>query len=101
MKFIPSLVSNNLSQTPPIAKLILRQGGSLLCLTGLRRACFHSDGNERFSIQMLIKLVTSSARTGDTKRKINGEMPSTPTALLGLRWSKMLRIRSTVGVVEF
>ena len=57
MKCIPSLVLNNLSQTPPIAKLILRQGG-----------------NERFSIQMLIKLVTSSARTWDPKRKIRGEM---------------------------
>ena len=60
--------------------------------TGVRRACFHSDGNERFRIQKLIKLVTFSARTGDSKRKIRGEMPSTPTAFLGLRWSKMLRI---------
>ena len=60
--------------------------------TGVRRACFHSDGNERFRIQKLINLVTSSARTGDPKRKIRGEMPSTPTAFVGLRCSKMLAV---------
>ena len=38
------------------------------------------------------QLVTFSARTEDPKRKIRGEMPSTPPAFLGLKWSKMLRI---------
>ena len=38
------------------------------------------------------QLVTFSARTGDPKRKIRGEMPSTPPAFLRLKWSKMLRI---------
>ena len=38
------------------------------------------------------QLVTFSARTGDPKRKIRGEMPSTPPAFLGLKWSKTLRI---------
>ena len=67
MKYFPSLIINNfLNQTPLTVKLGLRQGGSLIYLsvprlkTGVRRACFHSEGNERFSMQYL---VTPSART--------------------------------------
>ena len=98
MKCIPSLVVITFSNTFD-SEVNIETGQefalsvSILRLkTGVRHACFHSDGNERFRIQKLVNLVTFSAITGDPERKIHSEMPSTPTAFLGLRWSKILRI---------
>lgn len=84
MKCIPSLVVNNFLKYLRTGRYFALSVSIPRLKTGVRPACFHSDGNGPF--RKLINLVTSSARTGDPKHKIRGEMPPTPTAFLGLRW---------------